>query len=187
MDRRILKTRSAIKKAFIELMAEKKFEEITINQISERANLNRGTIYLHYMDKYNLLEKCIEEHSEVLRGLCVPENHEDHHLPIRDSLLRAFEYIEKHYLFYYSMLNNKGLFYFWQNMQQMMMQGISSQISMDRINQHANKEILVRFLTSAAVGVVEWWIMNEIPYSAEEIADEIWLLLERNQVQKEIV
>ncbi|NUU61943.1 TetR/AcrR family transcriptional regulator [Paenibacillus sp. JW14] len=47
MDRRILKTRSAIKKAFIELMAEKKFEEITINQISERANLNRGTIYLH--------------------------------------------------------------------------------------------------------------------------------------------
>jgi AcrR family transcriptional regulator len=41
VDRRIRKTREAINKAFIELMAERDFDKITINDIAERANMNR--------------------------------------------------------------------------------------------------------------------------------------------------
>lgn len=55
VDRRILKSQEAIKKAVIELMAEKSFDDITIQDISDRANVSRGTIYLHYLDKYDLL------------------------------------------------------------------------------------------------------------------------------------
>lgn len=52
VDRRILKTQEALKKAIIDLMAEKNFDDITVQDLSDRANVSRGTIYLHYMDKY---------------------------------------------------------------------------------------------------------------------------------------
>ncbi|WP_277408505.1 TetR/AcrR family transcriptional regulator [Lacrimispora xylanisolvens] len=61
MDRRIKKTRQLIMDTFIDLLSEKEFEKITINDIAERADINRGTVYLHYMDKYDLLDKCIEK------------------------------------------------------------------------------------------------------------------------------
>ena len=52
VDRRVLKTQESLKKAVIELMIEKNFDDITIQDIADRANVNRGTIYLHYQDKY---------------------------------------------------------------------------------------------------------------------------------------
>lgn len=55
VDRRILKTQDALKKAVIELMSEKNFDDITIQDLSDRANVSRGTIYLHYMDKYEII------------------------------------------------------------------------------------------------------------------------------------
>lgn len=62
VDRRVQKTQTAIKSAILELMAEKDFEDITIRDIADKANVNRGTIYLHYVNKYDLLDKIIEEH-----------------------------------------------------------------------------------------------------------------------------
>ncbi|NGY75686.1 helix-turn-helix transcriptional regulator [Bacillus megaterium] len=43
---------------------------MTIQDIADKANVNRGTIYLHYMDKYDLLDKMIEEHMNNLEELC---------------------------------------------------------------------------------------------------------------------
>lgn len=57
IDRRILKSREAIKNAVVQLMSEKNFDDITIQDISDQANVSRGTIYLHYVDKYDLLGK----------------------------------------------------------------------------------------------------------------------------------
>src|SRR5699024_10252808 len=61
VDRRIHKTRKAIKKTFIELLNEKHFGDIGVNDIAERADINRGTFYLHYQDKFDLFEKYVDE------------------------------------------------------------------------------------------------------------------------------
>lgn len=69
VDRRILKTQESLKKAVIELMAEKNFDDITIQDIADRTNVNRGTIYLHYQNKYDLLDKLIEAHISESREM----------------------------------------------------------------------------------------------------------------------
>lgn len=51
VDRTITKSQTVIKIAVTELMAEKSFDDITIQDIDDRANVNRETIYLHYTDK----------------------------------------------------------------------------------------------------------------------------------------
>lgn len=66
VDRRIRKTKQAIKQAFIQLLEQKDLDNITISDITEAADINRGTFYLHYEDKYDLLEKMENEYAQVL-------------------------------------------------------------------------------------------------------------------------
>lgn len=61
-DRRVRKTKQAIKNAFIQLLNKKDLEKITIQDITELADINRGTFYLHYEDKYILLSDIEDEY-----------------------------------------------------------------------------------------------------------------------------
>lgn len=56
-DLRVLKTRRAIEDTFLALLREMPFERITVKLIVERAMVNKGTFYRHYLDKYDLAEK----------------------------------------------------------------------------------------------------------------------------------
>lgn len=60
-DPRAKRTRKYIQNAFIDLLAEKDFEAISIQDIMDRAELNRATFYNHYQDKYELLELTLNE------------------------------------------------------------------------------------------------------------------------------
>lgn len=57
MDLRIKRTQSAIKKSFFELVEKKGFEHISVKDITDNAMISRNTFYLHYSDKYDLLNK----------------------------------------------------------------------------------------------------------------------------------
>ncbi len=58
---RIRQTRQMLHHALLDLMQEKQFSQITINDITTRAALNRTTFYDHYADKYALLEDTVHE------------------------------------------------------------------------------------------------------------------------------
>lgn len=60
-DLRIRRTRMMIEKAFMELLEEKAFQSITIQEITNRAMVNRATFYDHFADKYALLEHSMRE------------------------------------------------------------------------------------------------------------------------------
>ena len=74
-DLRILKTLVLIKDAFVELMDQKGFRNITVNDIAERAMISRSTFYLHYADKYELLNKVTDEAIFSVLNLVKPEAH----------------------------------------------------------------------------------------------------------------
>ena len=56
IDPRIKRTRGLLVQSFIDLLAEKGFQAISVQDISERATINRTTFYLHFPDKYALLD-----------------------------------------------------------------------------------------------------------------------------------
>lgn len=60
-DKRVQKTEKGIRDAFISLLREKSFADITIRSIAERAQISRSTFYDHYADKYLLLETLYQE------------------------------------------------------------------------------------------------------------------------------
>ncbi|MFU1790887.1 TetR/AcrR family transcriptional regulator [Mammaliicoccus sciuri] len=67
-DRHVRKSKRAIKQAFIQLLKENNLDRITIQQISDLADVNRGTFYLNYEDKYALLDEMENEQIEKIKG-----------------------------------------------------------------------------------------------------------------------
>ncbi|HEY1984614.1 MAG TPA: TetR/AcrR family transcriptional regulator [Terracidiphilus sp.] len=60
-DRRIVRTRDTLGDALMELMREKSFDEITVQQILDRAGVGRSTFYTHYRDKDDLFLSDVED------------------------------------------------------------------------------------------------------------------------------
>ena len=160
---------------FIDLLAEKGFEKITINDISERANINRGTVYLHYTDKFDLLDKCIETYIELLLDHCAPRV--DIHLNA-SAFQRMFEYLEKNFSIYKLLLCNEGLGFFRSRLYAIIAQTVTEVIGIKSENNAFSNGVTTHFLTSGFIGVLEWWINNSMPCSVQEITEQLLFLLE---------
>jgi AcrR family transcriptional regulator len=65
VDRRIMRTRQALRTALMQLIQEKGFDSISVEEITDKANLGRATFYLHYKDKEDLL---LEEFRDIARN-----------------------------------------------------------------------------------------------------------------------
>ena len=177
MNRRITKSQEAIKKAVIELMSEKNFDDITIQEIADKANVNRGTIYLHYMDKYDLLDKLIEEHLNELREICELASETD----TIDQNVSWFEYFERHYLFFSAMLASKGAPFFRSRFLEFVIEDIKKEWNItEGKNCGLSEDIILQFFGAAYVGLVEWWFKNEMPYPPHVMEEQVEILLERN-------
>lgn len=92
-DLRVIKTRANIRNAFIELLSEKDFNEITIRNILDRALINRSTFYNYYSDKYDLAEQLIHELMKNLT-LFINERFSDiKEAELFSTLYKTYEYL----------------------------------------------------------------------------------------------
>ena len=69
-DRRVVRTKQQIRRALIELLAEKGESSIAVRELAQRANINRGTFYIHYKDIHDLVSQLMEEAIEKLVAVC---------------------------------------------------------------------------------------------------------------------
>nr|WP_263326919.1 TetR/AcrR family transcriptional regulator [Neobacillus sp. Marseille-Q6967] len=176
VDRRVVKTQEAIKKAILELMNEKNFDDITIQDISDRANVNRSTVYLHYLDKYDLLDKMIDEHINELKETSEWACQEEW----VDAIQIFFEYFEKHYLFFSTMLASKAAPAFRSKFLEYVMEGYKDELQKTNgKNEGLSEDVIVKFAGNAYVGVLESWLKDGMPTPPKSIAKELGILLER--------
>lgn len=173
MDRRIQKSQHAIMEAFMSLVLDKGLENITLGEIAEKANVNRGTIYLHFIDKYDLRDKCLDYYLTQLSKTCIHDHKEDK-LASKSGLLRIFDYLEINFQFYSSMLSNKESTFFRKRMKEIFKEGLVNYL--DLSDKKVQKEISIEFLVSAGVGILEWWIYNSMPYPKVVVVEELWQL-----------
>jgi AcrR family transcriptional regulator len=99
IDRHVQRTRQLLQQAFMETMQEKGFAAMSIQDITERANVNRGTFYAHFADKYALLDAVIrEQFHQTLASKLTPTSQWDRntlHLLIR-TVLEYFKDMSSH-------------------------------------------------------------------------------------------
>ncbi|MDM5227305.1 TetR/AcrR family transcriptional regulator [Cytobacillus sp. NJ13] len=185
-DRRILRTKKAINKAFLELFEEKEFDRITINDITERADVNRGTFYLHYTDKYALLAQCIDDHLSGMfnsPGFSKFMEKDVEEAETIEGLRTLFLYVEENFSLFFSLLSNRRTSTFRERMLLVITSLIQDKIDMDGVNQNMDKTLIVDFMALAFVGTVENWIINGMPQPPQLMAEQMWVLLKRNGIK----
>jgi AcrR family transcriptional regulator len=183
VDRRIIKTKEAINRAFLELFSEKELEQITINEIADKANVNRGTVYLHYSDKYDLLDQCIEEHLNNLISFCGKHGLATPSASINpDELQLVFDYLGEHFRFFSAILSNQRASLFRERLLQFISSSVEEKLDQQVKDKAMDNEINAQFMSSAFVGILEWWILKQMPHPPVYMADQVRHLFEKNEV-----
>ena len=70
IDRRVRKTKKQLRQALMDLMSEKPSKSISVRELAERADINRGTFYIHYKDVGDLIQRLEDEMAERLILVC---------------------------------------------------------------------------------------------------------------------
>jgi AcrR family transcriptional regulator len=93
IDPRIRRTRQMLFQAFEELLAEKSFDQISVQDLAERSTLNRATFYDHFTDKFALLEAMIGERFSTLVDLRVTGIAGGCEASLRELILAACDFL----------------------------------------------------------------------------------------------
>jgi hypothetical protein len=102
------------------------------------------------------------------------------------SLQSMFLYFEAHFSFYFTVLTNKGVPCFQKQLVQLLKSGIMERLKISRNYEESNNVVAIQFMLSAYVGVVEWWIKNKMPLSPQDVAEQLWNMLEVYYVPKNL-
>ena len=90
-DRRTLKTRKAIYNVFIDLLTQKELHKVTVQEISDTADINRTTFYKHFLDVYDLYDK-LEQDILIEWGMLVLDMQD---LRSKDFFDKLVNYVDK--------------------------------------------------------------------------------------------
>ena len=93
IDKRIIRTRQWLSEAFFELLEEKGFQKITVQDITDRANVNRATFYDHYEDKTDLFNTIIDHTFQQKLDNKIPAMADFNLGNLRVLILAVFEYL----------------------------------------------------------------------------------------------
>ncbi len=182
LDPRIERTQEALRGALMALIEEKGFDAISVQDITERARLNRATFYLHYDDKQDLLVRASEAAFDRLIAEAGPIDRENlaFQKPPRQVVL-LFEHMAKHRRFYRSVLGRPGEPAFAARVHEYIATFTQRRTASLHTIYPAAVPILddifiSEYVTGALLGIITWWLENDLPRSPEYMADRFgWL------------
>jgi AcrR family transcriptional regulator len=176
-DRRIIRTKRMIRDALTVLMEEKGFEGITVRDLTDRANINRGTFYLHYRDKYDLLEQSEDEIITEIEKLTLQlnlndafnYNRQDEPFPF---IITLFDYLLENSSFMQIILSPKGGGSFQLKLKDLIKRTFSKNILVNlRLEDMlVPAEFLLAYVSSAHIGVIQHWLKTGMEKSPREMA-----------------
>ncbi len=183
IDRRIYKTKEALKAALVALLKEKDLNKITVKELCERANINRGTFYTHYQDQIDLYNSVLEEmyHNleEYIRSLFKID------LYSRDGTVdfvtRVFKFCRANaeYVSIYLVPHRKALLCrkIADYAKKYNVYGITrSKETMDRLPDFV-EDYFYEYLAFGVIGIIQRWLENGMVESDEEIAKTVCFLV----------
>ncbi|MFF2176526.1 TetR/AcrR family transcriptional regulator [Lysinibacillus sp. NPDC058147] len=183
MDPRVMRTRQLLRDALVELIEEKGYDKITVQDITERATINRATFYLHYRDKLDLLYQSSEEILNDLMGninvtfedkteIDFLKNEDEPH----DTFIHLFEQISLNSKLYKVFLTEKDIPYFSSGIKEIIINFISNGINFmqpDDKKLTVPREMAVRYFAAAFLEVIVWWLENDMLYSPKFMATQL--------------
>ncbi|WP_339315914.1 TetR/AcrR family transcriptional regulator [Paenibacillus sp. FSL R10-2734] len=181
LDLRVIRTKESIRQALVELINEKGFDALTVKDITTKANINRGTFYAHYQDKFDLMTKCEEEimldmstitkqkYPSVIAAL---ETDSETLMPFSFTV-SLFEYLNLNSGFMKAVLGPKGDLTFqtrWKEFMWKTLYGNNPTAFMKEENLLVPGQYLAAYMGTAIIGVIQKWLESGTKESPLEMA-----------------
>lgn len=174
-DRRIQRTHKLLQEALVSLIREKDYDSIAIKEILDRANLGRSTFYTHFRDKDELLFGVIHEMLRSVQPAKVPSSAKRYERILWFSL-PIFEYHDHHRRQPGVKVGLRGRTILHEHLREALAELIGDDA---RREFHAWQKngasfppaLLVHYVTSTFILVLNWWPEVKSPLSPEKIND----------------
>jgi len=174
-DRRVHRTQQLLRDALIELIIEKGYEEVTVQDIIDRANVGRSTFYSHFMDKQQLLlsglkqlRESLAQHQQSGKATGAKGGGEERLL---NFSLAMFQHAESNYRLYQAMVGKQSGAFVLRHMQRMIADLAREEL--EAIAQRASPKIppnvIAQYAASSLMGLLIWWADLKMPRPAEEM------------------
>ncbi|MCI0521242.1 MAG: TetR/AcrR family transcriptional regulator [Chloroflexi bacterium] len=183
LDRRIYRTRRQLQEALFSIILEKGFEAVTVEEITSRADLGRTTFYLHYRDKEDLLMasigELVNELIDQMSNLTLADwNMESGEATtsIAPVSTLPFHHVAQNARLYKIILRGEGTYTVLRRLHEIIVNASSQLITRlaEReklnLNPAMSMDVFMNYIAGAWMGLIGWWLENDMPYSPEEMA-----------------
>ncbi|PJM72923.1 TetR family transcriptional regulator [Bifidobacterium primatium] len=183
------RTEAKIRGAFIELMQEKGFEAMTVSAIVRAAGINRGTFYLHYLDKFDLKQQLIDDTIDDLTEILVGDDMRDGRRSVddvldilrTDAIAEALRYVKREYAFFDAISRSGSDMQMYDRFKDVLKRMLISQAK--RLNLTSNtyagipRPYAMEILVSSVASIIWLWIRG----GCKETPERICAIIERNK------
>ncbi|MBZ5722565.1 MAG: TetR/AcrR family transcriptional regulator [Acidobacteriia bacterium] len=173
MDRRVRRTRDALGDALVDLMHEKPFTDITVQQVLDRAGVSRSTFYTHFSDKDDLFLSDVEDFLEMMAFSLSRHGEKSNRVaPVRELFAHVAEWHKFHAVLVAA--DKMGDFlemgqgYFARAIEQRL-----AEIPRARELTCKRRAAISQMFAGALMSSLSWWISHGMPGSAAEM-DELY-------------
>ena len=176
-DRRVRRTKKLLTQALTELLQKKQVNEITVKELTDLADMNRGTFYMYYKDIFDMLEKIEDELFQKLDVIAQPHEHGDPTQQVKPILLDLFRFIEENQEMCRVLLSPNGDMNFLHRLYEAIRER-SLEIWKDQMGSLGEKEFDYRysFVIFGCAGMIRAWVnrsCQETDMQMAELADRM--------------
>ena len=179
-DRRIARSKRALRSALIELIEERGLDDVSVNDLCARADLNRGTFYNHFHDKDDLVTTLedevisdLERIQEQMKDLTVMDlvRYRMRKQPL-PFLVDLFDYLREQGDFLHAITGPGGDIRFAPRLRDSVCANLIQTILHERYRANPTPfvQYYVAFYATAYLGVIEHWIETGMQESSEDMA-----------------
>lgn len=171
-DRRVRRTRRRLQRALAELILEKRYEKITVQNIIDRADVSRSTFYAHYLDKEDLLASSFTSWAQDLDQHLQAEIHDEEEQNHLLHSLTFFRHAHTQFDLYRAMIEGGGGEILVETGREHMQADICRHLD---TMLPAGREpaipvpVIANFMAGALWSVLMWWLEEGMPYRPEQI------------------
>ena len=181
-DRRVRRTKKLLTQALTQLLQEKQINEITVKELTDLADMNRGTFYLYYKDIFDMLEKIEDGLFEALEEIVFLHEHDDVSQQTKPILLDLFRFIEENQEICRVLLSPHGDINFLHRLNQVVREKCLQMWPNKEDKNDATFEYHYSFVVYGCVGVFRAWLNSECQEPAEKMAEMADAMIRRGSL-----
>ena len=171
-DRRVRRTRKILTQALTELLQQKQVNEITVKELTDLADMNRGTFYLYYKDIYDMLEKIQDEMFEKLNTIFALREDEKVTEQTKPILLDLFRFIEENREMCQVLLSPNGDMSFLHRLNDVLRQKcLHMYLGAEPAANEEDFDYRYSFMVYGCAGIIRAWVGRNCPESPEQMAE----------------